>query len=128
MSLLHAFFRTNIRAGALGVKIYIATDTAETSMVGMALWWGTGQEPFSTYRDIPVLFVTTMSSEVWRAAHFELTLAATNDINVAIYGHLGFEVRGRMKMSGPQGEFPVIVLSHGGEEAGSMKSRSELVD
>ncbi|KAJ7139729.1 hypothetical protein C8R44DRAFT_311343 [Mycena epipterygia] len=41
----------------------------------------------------------------------ELALAATNELNVSIYRRLGFRVRGEMTMSGPQGEFPVFVLS-----------------
>ncbi|KAJ7462820.1 hypothetical protein B0H11DRAFT_2054503 [Mycena galericulata] len=41
----------------------------------------------------------------------DLILAATNELNVGIYLCLGFKVRGSARMSGPQGEFPVFVLS-----------------
>ncbi|KAJ7275478.1 hypothetical protein B0H12DRAFT_262586 [Mycena haematopus] len=46
-----------------------------------------------------------------KATPAELTLAATNELNVSIYRRLGFGVRGSMTMPGPQGEFPVFVLS-----------------
>jgi hypothetical protein len=49
LSLLSAFFRASIRAGALGGEIYVATEAADSSMIrGMALWWGPGCEGFST--------------------------------------------------------------------------------
>ncbi|KAJ6501620.1 hypothetical protein C8R47DRAFT_234094 [Mycena vitilis] len=49
-----------------------------------------------------------------KAGRSELTLAATNEMNVSIYRRMGFAVRGSMIMSGPQGEFPVFVLSQPG--------------
>lgn len=41
-------FRATIAAGALGGKIYLAIDEATQDVVGMSLWWGPGQDAFST--------------------------------------------------------------------------------
>jgi hypothetical protein len=45
-SLFDPFFRAAIRAGVLAGKFYLATDELENT-VGMALWFGPGQEAFS---------------------------------------------------------------------------------
>ncbi|KAJ6519391.1 hypothetical protein C8R45DRAFT_1204575 [Mycena sanguinolenta] len=54
-----------------------------------------------------------------KATSSELVLAATNELSVDIYRRLGFSVRGSMIMSGPQGEFPVFVLSRSSADAGT---------
>ncbi|KAJ7770897.1 hypothetical protein DFH07DRAFT_259012 [Mycena maculata] len=176
LSLLDAFFGASIRAGALGGKLYVATEAADTSVIrGMALWYGPGAESFSTEeeREKLLVFTSRLSPEAqeWHRTVYrlgfrnltekllgrrgkldswyltllavdprhqrlgtaralidavrvqangsELTLAATNELNVGIYRRLGFRVRGGMTMSGSQGDFPVFVLSWQNDTEGS---------
>ncbi|KAJ7923057.1 hypothetical protein B0H13DRAFT_1865366 [Mycena leptocephala] len=64
LSLLSAFFRASIRAGALGGEIYVATEAADSSMIrGMALWWGPGVKRSAQQRREFHAFVSQLSPE-----------------------------------------------------------------
>ncbi|KAJ6574644.1 hypothetical protein B0H19DRAFT_1342183 [Mycena capillaripes] len=111
-SLLGAFFGASIRAGVQGGEIFVATEAADSSMIrGMALWWGPGIEPFSTFPVKTNVENCMLSYPNYRQRHKSGTAQSRVDLSLGISHPLTFRIQYRPDFAnltetllGPQGK------------------------